>query len=286
MIAAAARTGNAAAFALFGHVLQSSNSWRTVFWVSSFLQFIPISLLTYFGGRTPALEQTEVEPSNESKNASPPKKKPSAAISTPLATLGKEAKTIEFWLHLMNRSALMVFGSFLLFVPTLMSQIYGLSSHRAAQVGSVFALGCLLSVTGGARPYAKLGKRNKIATTIILMGIATLCSGLQLGHMKGIWSIPASVSAASMFLWGFSFSIPFYIPGSMYALARGGKESSATIADVFDFGGFALLAAFNGYVAKIAAYSNLATAWIPTFQILTGCSLASMVSLALAIFFE
>jgi hypothetical protein len=35
------------------------------------------------------------------------------------------------------------------------------------------------------------------------------------------------------------------IPPSLYALSRGGTESSATIADVFDIGGFALLAAFK-----------------------------------------
>jgi hypothetical protein len=54
-----------------------------------------------------------------------------------------------------------------------------------------------------------------------------------------------------MFLWGFSFAVPFYIPPSMFALARGRKESSATISDVFDVVGFIMLALFNGYVASI-----------------------------------
>ena len=42
------------------------------------------------------------------------------------------------------------------------------------------------------------------------------------------------------------------------ALERGGVQSSATIADVFDIGGFALLALFNGYVGK-SFHSNEAS---------------------------
>jgi hypothetical protein len=87
-----------------------------------------------------------------------------------------------------------------------------------------------------------------------------------------------------MFLWGFSFAVPFYIPPSMFALARGRKESSATISDVFDVVGFIMLALFNGYVASIQ-HNNI-TAWIRTFQILAGCAMTSLISLSLAIFFE
>jgi hypothetical protein len=91
---------------------------------------------------------------------------------------------------------------------------------------------------------------------------------------------PAAATFA-IFLWGFAFSIPFYIPPSLYALSRGGKQSSATIADVFDIGGFTLLAIFNGYVASID-HTN-AAAWIPTFLMTTACALTSLVSLPFAI---
>lgn len=119
---------------------------------------------------------------------------------------------------------------------------------------------------------------------ISLLGMATCCVLGQLGHMSGVLHLSANASAALLFIMGFSFSIPFYIPPSLYALERGGMTSSATIADVFDFGGFGLLAVFNGYVASI--HHDVLRAWIPTFWILTGCSLISMVSLSLAIFFE
>jgi hypothetical protein len=116
------------------------------------------------------------------------------------------------------------------------------------------------------------------------MATSTLCSLAQLLHMMGVITLSPARSTLSLFLWGFSFAIPFYIPPSMYALSRGGRESSATIADVFDIFGFGLLAPFNGYVASIQ--HNMLKAWIPTFQMLTICAATSMVSLSLAVLLE
>ena len=52
------------------------------------------------------------------------------------------------------------------------------------------------------------------------------------------------------------------------------------IADVFDIGGFALLAGFNGYVASIQHSSP--SAWIPTFKMTTACAFLSYIALSLA----
>jgi hypothetical protein len=95
-------------------------------------------------------------------------------------------------------------------------------------------------------------------------------------------SLPAS--ALSMFVWGFAFAVPFYIPPSLFALKRGGTSSSATIADVFDIGGFGLLAAFNGYVAGID--HALAAAWIPVFQMTTAAAAVALVALSIATYKE
>lgn len=275
-LAAAARAGNAVAFTLFASVLhffepRMRQSWRPVFALSATMQLVPIALLSYFG-RSSLNENAEIASTVTTK-------KPS--LVTSLATLKREASMPEFWLHLASRSTLMVFASFLLFVPTLMSQVYGASPAFAAQSGSIYALGCLLSVTTFSNVYTKLSRNRKVQSIIVLLGAATVSSIAQLGHVAGRWHLSAAASAASMFLWGFAFSVPFYIPPSLYALARGGSESSATIADVFDIGGFALLAAFNGYVAGIAHATT--TAWIPTFQITTACSVFSLVTLSLAV---
>lgn len=129
--------------------------------------------------------------------------------------------------------------------------------------------------------YNKLYKQ--IAITCMLLLGATGTSLVQLGHMMGMWNLSYMSCAISMFLWGCSFAIPFYIPPSLYALQRG--DASATIADAFDIGGFLLLAAFNGYVASIPNKS-IAASWIPTFQITTLCSLMSFVTLSSTVWRE
>lgn len=278
MLAAAARTGNAAAFCIFASVLRRSENWRMVFWVSATMQVVPIALLSYFGRLYKrdqvGLQQETLGTVFDSR----------PSVQKSITTLQRVAATPEFWLHFLSRSSLMVYGSFLLFVPTLMTNCYGATSAFGAQCGSIFALGCLLSVTLGAQFYAMLPKRKKIMAAMTLLGMATLSALGQWGHMSGAIHLSCNASAALLFLWGFSFAIPFYIPPSLYALARGGVTSSATIADVFDFGGFGLLAIFNGYVASIR--HNVLASWIPSFQILTGCSLISLVSLSLAIVYE
>jgi len=276
MLAAAARTGNAAAFTIFASVLHwtlnsSISPWRLVFWVSAIMQLIPISLLTYFGRYYKDTLRQEAGSSRPS-------------LLTSVTCLKREAATPEFWLHFVSRSALMVFGSFLLFVPMLMTNCYGATSAFGAQVGSIFALGCLLSVTFGSQRYAALSKKNKIGAIVSLLGTAAMSVLAHLAHMKGLISLSANASAFLLFVMGFCFAVPFYIPPSLYALSRGGKTSSATIADVFDFGGFGLLAAFNGYVASIRY--DVLSAWIPTFEILTGCTLVSLLALSLAVYYE
>lgn len=204
---------------------------------------------------------------------------------TPTSILGSlrvlriEAMQLPFWLHLVSRSLLMVFASFLMFVPSLMYNCFGLSSSEAARTGSLYALGCLLSVSVGSKRYAGLGKRGKISANVALLGSATLSALLLLGHVSGFVKLPGSIGMCLMFLWGVSFAIPFYIPPSIFALEKGGKESSATIADCFDFFGFLCLAGFNGYVAGIK--QSVLVNWRKTFCMLALCPLVSMVSLVM-----
>ena len=80
-------------------------------------------------------------------------------------------------------------------------------------------------------------------------------------------------------------AIPFYLPASMFALKRGGKDGSATIADAFDVCGFGLLAVFNGYVARVLDVKTK-QAWLPVFLYMLGGSVAAMVSQFGAIWLE
>ena len=80
-------------------------------------------------------------------------------------------------------------------------------------------------------------------------------------------------------------AIPFYLPSTMFALQRGGNEGSATVADAFDVFGFSLLALFNGYVAHVLDATSK-HAWVPVFSWMLRGSLAAMISLFGAIWFE
>lgn len=80
-------------------------------------------------------------------------------------------------------------------------------------------------------------------------------------------------------------AIPFYLPSSMFALNRGGKDGSATIADAFDVCAFGLLAVFNGFVARVLDVKTK-QAWATVFTWMFGGSFIAMGSLFGAICLE
>lgn len=205
-LAAAARTGNALAFASFAAVLnffsgRMRQKWRPVFAISAVLQIFPVILLRHFGGKISQYRSIEASKGTTTDRPS---------LGQSLRALSKEASTPEFWLHLTSRSVLMVFASFLLFVPTLMCKVYKASEAFGAQTGSIYALGCLLAVTGVSRIYTRLAARGRIGMLIGLLSAATASSVAQLLHMKGVLQLSVVASAAMLFLWGFAFAIPFY----------------------------------------------------------------------------
>lgn len=286
-LAAAARAGNSLAFFFFAFILQVFENrgmrqyWRPVFFAAALVQLPAITFISIFGQkkRQPMVDRNAQERlSFDSHDTLPPRK-------GSLTTLCRVTSTLDFWLHLVSRTSLMIFASFLMFVPKLMTEVYRTTPAQGAQAGALYALGSFLSVTTLSKIYPRLGRQARLYTVCLLLLVgATGSSIAQLGHVSLWWSINPRLSAFSMFLWGLSFSIPFYIPPALYALSKGGQESSATIADAFDIAGFALLAPFNGFVGAIPL-SDL-SAWSTTFMITTGCSIMSCMTLALAIWRE
>ncbi len=251
LLAIAARTGNMTAFFFFASLLQWSQkrraeiggligqSWRTVFLASAVIQAVPLILLS-IGSRIELDESIQQDDKLESRvyqeeeSASLVVKQSNAKTVSPpsiwqsIRILQKEASTLPFWMHLVSRSCLMIVASFLLFVPSYMTNAFGLSSANSARVGSLYALGCLISVSIGSKYFPIISTRAKIASTIGLLGIQVIVSMLQTLHISGVFKLSTLAGSLSMFLWGIGFSVPFYIPPSLFALKRGGKESSAT----------------------------------------------------------
>jgi MFS family permease len=301
-LAMAARTGNASSFAFFAWLLQMvairdntlsstglglvDTGWRWVFRASSVIQLIPLSLL-YFSKRY----CSHVADSN-GETATLQIKPLQSTMKSSLVILANQARTPEFWLHLFTRTIMMVLISFLMFIPTFMTQCYDMSTASAARVGSLFAMGCLSSViTLSEKVYpassVKSSYKQKSMAMLGLLAVSTLCLSLQYAFLRGIIQLTPMLGSFLMFIWGFALSIPFYIPGNMFALKRGGKEGSATIADAFDVSGFGLLAIFNSYVAKVlSAAGNRKAAWSPVFLWMMGGSAISMVSMLFAVLME
>jgi hypothetical protein len=265
-------------------------------------------MLTYFGRRGRSNIATRQLERN--KNIENPTTR-SSLLS--LKILRREAGKAEFWLHLLSRTITMVLVSFLLFIPTFMSQCYEMSSASAARVGSMFALGCLLSVsTLAAKTYPSTNisrtqsysnrkqsmipiYKQKAIFMAIFLALSTGCLTLQWLFLKNIIKLSSELGSMIMLVWGFSLAIPFYLPSSMFSLKRGGNEGSATIADAFDVCGFGLLAVFNGFVARIIGVKggnpssvllHHKQAWIPVFSLMLCGSLASMLTLFSAVWLE
>lgn len=303
MLAIAARTGNASAFLFFGALLEfienvadhggamiwtkftgGKESWRVVFAVSAAIQTIPIVLLSLFSPQKERLSDTNTDGANTGVPDASSTEQASGrftakSIHESLRALWRVARGHDFWLHLFSRAALMVYASFLMFVPSVMSNCFGLSSALAAKTGSLYALGCLLAVLIGSKPYNNLSGRGKIVANTVQLGIATLSALTMLLHVRDAISLGPSFGMFLMFIWGVSFAIPFYIPSSIFALEKGGKESSATISDFFDFFGFLCLAVFNGYAASIQ--QSVMIQWSLCFVILASCSATSLICLTL-----
>ena len=320
-LATGARLGNTISFSIFGSLLylletnqylknSIQQPWRIIFGVSTILQIIPLCLLYHFGKLTISKNQEQKQQqsvgtaadttaattatANPTSSSSSSSNSSSSSLSS-ISILKKEMKTIEFWLHLLSRSCLMVFASFLLFVPTLMNQLYDCSSAISAQVASIYSFGCLLAVSFGSKTFSNLSSstsssssssspKKQILAIISLLSLATLASYVQLANAIGILSLTKVMSTISMFLWGFAFSLPFYLPSSLYALERGGRNGSATISDCFDFFGFGALAFFNKYVTSIQQHS-VPSSWIGCFTITTSCSIIAMITQSLAVYF-
>jgi len=118
-----------------------------------------------------------------------------------------------------------------------------------------------------------------------MLGLLMGCCVLQMAHVAGVVVLSKAVGMGSMFVWGLAFSIPFYIPPSLFALRRGGRQSSATIADAFDLGGYTLLAIFTGFVVSRQQPQQMMSWYLP-FKILLISTIVSIISLPIALFLE
>jgi len=214
-LAMAARLGNTISFTAFASLLQwastrstiqvTNSGWRLVYRASSIIQLVPLFMLTYFGGK----KKSRISDDNVVKS------KERSTLRQSLSILGQQSKTLEFWLHLISRSIIMVLVSFLLFIPSYMTQCFDMSSGASARVGSAFAMGCLLAVSSlSEKTYpsdrtrqrssrSKTYRRKAFAMTGFLT-TATICLILQTAYLQNMVNLTPVLGTLLMFLFGFS----------------------------------------------------------------------------------
>ena len=218
-LAMAARLGNTISFTAFASLLQWSSTrsitqqstmqltksgWRLVFRASSIIQLVPLAMLTYLGKKKSGI----LSDGNKSKERS--------TLRQSLSILGHQSRTLEFWLHLISRSIIMVLVSFLLFIPSYMTQCFDMSSGASARVGSAFAMGCLLAVsTLSEKTYPSAASsrtrfsrsktyRQKAFAMTGFLTTATICLMIQTAYLQNMVSLTPVLGTLLMFLFGFS----------------------------------------------------------------------------------
>ena len=225
----AARLGNAISFTCFASLLHWASSrsiitqsigntihevdasWRWVFRASSMIQLIPLCMLSYFGRKARTGDNNSTIEESRQQQAEPIHK---STLIQSLSILRQQSKTPEFWLHLISRSIIMVLVSFLLFIPSYMAQCFEMSSAASARVGSMFALGCLLSVsTLAEKTYpsvatdtrkSRLIYQRKAYSMLAFMSSATICLLAQTAFLRNMINLTPAIGTFVMFLFGFS----------------------------------------------------------------------------------
>ena len=297
LLAVAGRIGNASSFFAFASILQwtqnqaiqmgqsiAASSWRLVFWLSSSLQLIPLLALMLFShvneddtSRSMINDENALDIERRSASTQ-------LSIQDSIRILMKEAHFPAFWMHMIARSSLMIIASFLLFVPSYMSTGFGMSSANASRVAALYAIGSMIAVTFGAKRFSSLNVNRQCAAVLMMFGSLLGVCILQIMHIHGMISVSPIIGGISMLVWGLAFSIPFYIPSSIYALRVGGRKSAATIADAFDFVGFSALAWFNSFVAS--RHQDVLSSWLNPFVVLSVFATTGLFSLVLALKFD
>ncbi|GMH70151.1 hypothetical protein TrLO_g439 [Triparma laevis f. longispina] len=190
----------------------------------------------------------------------------SFAPSPKLKNVLKTASTLNFFLFTVTRTLLLIFGSFVLFVPSYLASFEHLPKSLPA--GSFYSLGCIAGIMASSRKWSKWSreKRKWVAGGSCILSFLSAISLLYPPFIN-----PYSVLLI-MFLWGSSFVTPFYLPPTIYVLKVGKKQGTVgTLDNLFDLWSFLALAVFNSRVANCVGGGG----WDKVIMGLAGSALVS-----------
>ncbi|GMH54455.1 hypothetical protein TrST_g2216 [Triparma strigata] len=187
-------------------------------------------------------------------------------VSPKLKNVIKTAGTLNFFLFTITRALLLIFGNFVLFVPSYLASFEHLPKSLPA--GSFYSLGCIAGIMASSRKWSRWSrkKRKFVAGGSCILSFLSAISLLYPPFIKS-WSV-----LLIMFLWGSSFVTPFYLPPTIYVLKVGKKQGTVgTLDNLFDLWSFLALAVFNSKVAKCVGTGG----WDKVIMGLAGSALVS-----------
>lgn len=135
-------------------------------------------------------------------------------------------------------------------VPQLLNVAYGYDHGMAATLGGVAQGGSVVGLlVVGNMVYKSLGSTNKVRLVAALLA---LCALVPFALSLGPSVLPKAAVVPLTVVWGLAYALPFYIPPGEFAMAIGGKASTALFTNVFDAAGFAMSAMWNPWASAIA----------------------------------
>jgi MFS family permease len=264
--ALAGRLGCAASFPLGGALLRRTGDWRSLYTLAAAATLAPFVLLVSSSVRAGARPPSAVVPP-------PPAARPSLRHS--FSALSAAARTGQFWLYFIPRSLLMVYSSFLLFLPLYLSTAHPSISPRAASlVCSLYSLGSIASLRLLSGSFSSLPPRARARRAAALLAVATIVPLVLASPLAG--SLSAPIVGGLFFLYGFSFSLPFYVPPTLYVM---NSPSPASLDNAFDLAGFLFLSGANAFAATVGGRGE----WRAIFLALGAIGAVSCVSMTAAL---
>ena len=170
-----------------------------------------------------------------------------------LATLRFFARADRFWLICASVMCTTMLMALVSFTGLYLAQSFEVSAGKAATAGTVFPLGCLISVLLVGFIYDRLTRKQRTYFMGASLAVGCLCiAGL-------IWITEApydstlrfSVALSLILLVGVCVAPVYYLPMSVFSVEFGGLRSGVLVGFI-DATGYAAEAAFMPYAGRLA----------------------------------
>jgi len=258
--ASASRFGATFGNILFGQLLSAGLHWRYALLPILPVQAVLLLMCSYYWYTNRA----------SSKPPAAPAKKEAAAASKPKegaaggATALQAFLSIDFWLMVLPKAVLFTYTQFFMnYIPQLLNVVYGYDHGAAATFGGVAQGGSVIGLLYvGNVLYKSRDKAAKVRLVALELCVcvavpAILANGPLIKSAVGVDIAPLVVPLTV--LWGLAYALPFYIPPGEFAMAVGGKSSTALYTNLFDAAGFTVSAIWNPWASGLAKQGDFAT---------------------------